>query len=393
MPAAWLRLRAHGLLPVLGAVVVLATVTGIAAVGTIGGPQPLDGAPVSRIASVQLVDDDAGTALFSAHQMPPGELRRNCILVRYQSSGSAGPVYLRADSVAGGLTPFLEVTVERGAGGTMGDCDGFQGVTVFQGPLPDLAVPVDSAGPTGAGVDTGWRPEAGEASSFRFTVTLAPDADAAAQAQRGDATFVWSVTATDTEPAPPTTTSPPSPPSSPTPSNPPRQNTDSTPSVSETAEPTPDTPVAPTQSPAATPGGTTPQAPEPSNGPVPPEPTSSSPAPPGGPGEPLDGDDNGLSRAEGPGAKRGFARLVDDLAVLAEGVARRSGFSIFPLLLALAFLFVQSRLDGRDPKLALAPVFPQPHLLFPSSRQGGNSRTGGTRPNHPSPPARRRGST
>ncbi len=34
------------------------------------------------------------------------------------------------------------------------------------------------------------------------------------------------------------------------------------------------------------------------------------------------------------------------------------------LLLVLAFLVVQDRIDRRDPKLALAPVYPDPDLPF-----------------------------
>ncbi len=60
------------------------------------------------------------------------------------------------------------------------------------------------------------------------------------------------------------------------------------------------------------------------------------------------------------------APLVPIARVLAP-IVRRPGFPALWLLLVIAFLAVQNRIDRRDPKLALAPVFADPHMVFPDS--------------------------
>jgi hypothetical protein len=48
----------------------------------------------------------------------------------------------------------------------------------------------------------------------------------------------------------------------------------------------------------------------------------------------------------------------------AAGVAVHSGFPALLLVGVLLFMGLQNRLDGRDPKLALAPIHQQPTLPF-----------------------------
>ena len=48
----------------------------------------------------------------------------------------------------------------------------------------------------------------------------------------------------------------------------------------------------------------------------------------------------------------------------AEAVAERSTIPLSLLLVVGFFLLVQDRLDRNDPKLALAPVYPDPELRF-----------------------------
>jgi streptogramin lyase len=48
----------------------------------------------------------------------------------------------------------------------------------------------------------------------------------------------------------------------------------------------------------------------------------------------------------------------------APAIATRSSFPLLLLLMVAAFLGVQGRIDRRDPKLALAPVYPEPDLPF-----------------------------
>jgi hypothetical protein len=49
---------------------------------------------------------------------------------------------------------------------------------------------------------------------------------------------------------------------------------------------------------------------------------------------------------------------------IAGAVAERSTLPMSLLLVVMLFLLVQDRVDRNDPKLALAPVYPDPELSF-----------------------------
>ena len=48
----------------------------------------------------------------------------------------------------------------------------------------------------------------------------------------------------------------------------------------------------------------------------------------------------------------------------APAIVTRSSFPILLVLVVVAFLIVQDRIDRKDPKLALAPVYAEPDLPF-----------------------------
>jgi hypothetical protein len=50
----------------------------------------------------------------------------------------------------------------------------------------------------------------------------------------------------------------------------------------------------------------------------------------------------------------------------APAVATRASFPLLLLVLVVIFLLIQDRIDRKDPKLALAPVYPEPDLPFES---------------------------
>jgi hypothetical protein len=54
----------------------------------------------------------------------------------------------------------------------------------------------------------------------------------------------------------------------------------------------------------------------------------------------------------------GSPSLVDRIGRGAVGTAKQLGFPLALALIVIAFLFIQDRLDRRDPKLALAPITP-----------------------------------
>ena len=76
--------------------------------------------------------------------------------------------------------------------------------------------------------------------------------------------------------------------------------------------------------------------------------------------------------SDGSPLRDALARMLKDLAQTTRAVAEASAFPLLLLLLVLVFLIVQDRIDRRDPKLALAPVYPDPDLPFlPPSVRGG----------------------
>jgi hypothetical protein len=67
----------------------------------------------------------------------------------------------------------------------------------------------------------------------------------------------------------------------------------------------------------------------------------------------------------------GFDRFLRSVREVLANVLSQPGFPLSLLLLVLVFLLVQNRIDRRDPKLALAPVYPDPHLDFEPIRPRG----------------------
>lgn len=102
-----------------------------------------------------------------------------------------------------------------------------------------------------------------------------------------------------------------------------------------------------------------PPAPSAPNPPVPPEPAPPAPAPT----EPT--------AAEAPTQPDAETRSQPSIFVLAgrlaKEVSEKAAFPIFLLVVVGIFLTIQGRIDRKDPKLALAPVYAEPDLHFPSS--------------------------
>lgn len=146
-----------------------------------------------RAGTVQLDDDDAGRALFTAGNARPGDGGTNCIAVT--STGSlASQVRLYADDVSGtaGLAEHLVLRIEQGTGGGYGTCEGFTPQsTVFDGRLSGFTGAHSSYG---SGAPT-WSPTGGasETRTFRITWKLADDAPNAVQGGTATTSFVWEV--------------------------------------------------------------------------------------------------------------------------------------------------------------------------------------------------------
>ncbi len=140
--------------------------------------------------TVVLVDDDTGSAMFSVSNMKPGDSSQTCIAVTYNGTVVPADVveYVSAGDLTGtGLGTYLNLTIERGTGGSFGNCTGFTAeATDYSGTLAGFAAAsTDFA--SGAGT---WAPAAqGESKVYRITATLQDDN--AAQGLNATVTFTW----------------------------------------------------------------------------------------------------------------------------------------------------------------------------------------------------------
>ncbi len=200
---------------------------------TAGSPVALR--PAAEIAAVPLFDDAGGQAMFTGQMLTPGIPVSRCITV---TAAESGTVTLAATDLTGLLVDDLTVTVDRGSGGSFGDCAAFTGGQIFSGTLRSLA----------NGVATGWNPALERESAFRITVELPAGAPPAAGKNAG-ADFVWRLELPDPAPA---TAGPGAPTGGPMPTTPAPRPTSAPPSVPAPA-PSSAAPPAPTLAPSATP--------------------------------------------------------------------------------------------------------------------------------------------
>jgi hypothetical protein len=144
--------------------------------------------------TVALTDDDSGTAMFAATAMAPGDAVTRCITVSY--SGSVDAAVRLYGSITGGtgLGTYLNLTVERGAGGSFADCTGFVSAeSVYTGTLAGFTA-THTGFANGAGT---WSPVGGapvDTMTYRFTTTLQDDN--AAQGLSATAAFTWEAQST-----------------------------------------------------------------------------------------------------------------------------------------------------------------------------------------------------
>ncbi len=144
-------------------------------------------------ASVDLTDDDSGTALFTGiSALTPGTTVNRCIDVTYDGTVDPTAVVLYASGApAGNLAPYLNLTVEVGAdtGAAFRDCTGFvpTGGALYTGTLAAFA-----SARTGyaTGVST-WDPSGGGPETRTFRFRLSVQDVAAAEGQTSTFGFTW----------------------------------------------------------------------------------------------------------------------------------------------------------------------------------------------------------
>ena len=189
------RARLAAVLSALGALLLAVTVVWQSASASF-----TDGTAAVRAsaatATIALIDDDAGSKLFSATGLKPGDTGTRCIAV---TSTSTQPVDVRlfvtGRSTSSPMNSWLKLTVKTGTGGSSASCSGFTAsptTAVFTGTLS--AFPADS---WDVGVQ-GWTtasPATGtsltEKRTYQIAYTLDANTPANVQSSAATASFVW----------------------------------------------------------------------------------------------------------------------------------------------------------------------------------------------------------
>jgi Camelysin metallo-endopeptidase len=141
--------------------------------------------------TVALSDDDGGaTALFDVANLKPGSTGEKCITVTYSGTLDA-LVKLYAPSASGTLAQHLNLTVERGDGGSFGNCSGFvaDGSPQYTGTLLGFATAHTDFGNGWEAWTTATDPD--KAKTYRFTYTLQNGTPDSEQGATASATFKW----------------------------------------------------------------------------------------------------------------------------------------------------------------------------------------------------------
>jgi hypothetical protein len=132
-----------------------------------------------------VINDDDTSAMFGISNMAPGDSVVKCIVVTYSGSLLNADVSLYGTS-GGSLDAYLDLTIERGTGGSFSDCTGFTGSSEFSNTLANFS---STRTNFGTGI-TGWSPSSTPVSqTYRFTLTLQDNNLAQGLSTTG--TFTW----------------------------------------------------------------------------------------------------------------------------------------------------------------------------------------------------------
>jgi hypothetical protein len=86
-----------------------------------------NGGNVWRAGTVALTSDDGGLPMFNVSNMKPGDTGQRCIAITSASNfATAVKLYSsEAGSPANDIDPFIDLTIEKGTGGSFSSCTGF----------------------------------------------------------------------------------------------------------------------------------------------------------------------------------------------------------------------------------------------------------------------------
>lgn len=139
--------------------------------------------------SVDLTDDDAGAALFTASGLTPGSTGSRCLTVTYTGTvATAVEVYASASTDPDAIAQYLDITIQEGSGGGFGSCTGFvPSSTIFTGTL-NTFVTTHTGYASGVGA---WAPSGNGSRVYRISYTLNAGTPNSAEGGTATATFQW----------------------------------------------------------------------------------------------------------------------------------------------------------------------------------------------------------
>jgi hypothetical protein len=144
--------------------------------------------------TVNLTDDDASTAMFSASNLKPGSTGTKCIAVTSTGSlASSVKLYATGMTTTKALTSYVSLAITQGTGGSFGSCTGFSplatGSAVYAGTVDNLGTSATSYA-TGLGT---WAPTgaANETRTYQVTYTVSASAPDSTQGGTAAIGFTW----------------------------------------------------------------------------------------------------------------------------------------------------------------------------------------------------------
>lgn len=146
------------------------------------------------VGSVNLSDDDSGTAMFAATNLKPGDTGSKCIAVTSNGTLPASvKLYGGSYSTTNALASYLDMSIQLGTGGTFGGgCGSFvadgTNPTVYSGTLAAFST-ASTGFSNGQGV---WTPPgSSQTRVYKFTYTVNSAAPNSIASGTAAITFTW----------------------------------------------------------------------------------------------------------------------------------------------------------------------------------------------------------
>lgn len=149
-----------------------------------------------KAGTVALTSDASGQPMFNVSNIKPGDTGQHCIAITSTSNFATAVKLYGSESAlpTNDIDPYINLTIEKGTGGSFSSCTGFTptaGAPGFTGTLETfLNTETNYSTGTGPWALTGASPP--ETITFRFTWTFSATAPNTAQSgSTANITFIW----------------------------------------------------------------------------------------------------------------------------------------------------------------------------------------------------------